>query len=102
MKEAPTAIRLTQVGRAFIALLIPLPFLLFRYVWHSVNAFYNPETYNPLRFWLASIPELVIAIAIGLFVGVWRFRSQRVGNIMLCIGAMILASSTLMIWLALG
>lgn len=102
MKGAPTALRITQAGRVILALLIPLPFFLFRYVWHAVNAFYNPETYDPWRFWLASIPELALAVAIGLFIGVWRFRSQRIGNIILCIGTMVLVSFALMVWFALG
>lgn len=91
MTRRGNALRLIQSGRVLLALLIPLPFLLFRYVWHVVNSFYNPETYDPQRFWLTSVPELAIAVAVALFVGFWRFRSPAAGKAMVFVGLAILA-----------
>lgn len=101
MTRQGNALRLIQSGRIVLALLIPLPFFLFRYVWDAVNSFYHPETYDPQRFWLSSIPELAIAVAAALFVGFWRFRSQDVGKTMVFIGLAIVAASVAWVGFAL-
>lgn len=94
-------LRITQAARISLALLIPLPFLLFRYAWHTTNAFYHPDTYDASLFWLSSIPELGLAIGAASFVAFWRFRSPRVGGIMMCAGLAIFASLAALVWLAL-
>ncbi|MDZ3830464.1 MAG: hypothetical protein U0S50_01440 [Sphingopyxis sp.] len=96
-----TRLRLVQMGRIFFALLIPLPLVLVRYDWHATNSIYHPESYDPASFWLASLPELLLLIAVAFVVAFWRFRSAAVGAAMSGGGLAILALFATLILFAL-
>ncbi len=91
-------LKLFQCIRVLFAFLIPLPFIVFAYVWHVVNAFYHPDTYDAQSYWLSSIPWVGVLIAIGLFVGIWKFRSEQVGRWMAVIGGLIFVVLGFVVW----
>ena len=96
------SLRGIQIARIFIGFLVSLPLLVVAYIWHEVNAFYHPGTYELAKYWLSSAPPILAAIIVGAFTAFFRFRSAPAGKAAVAVGLVFLLIVGTMAWSAVS